>query len=83
MGLIEEANMSMAGWIDLKCHGCGGDLFTQAVKMVWKRGSGATPSPAGMRCIKCGLTVDVGKMTSRLELDEAKRLVASLEEAGH
>jgi hypothetical protein len=33
--------------------------------------------------MKCGLTVDVGRMTARLELDEARRIVADLEEAGH
>jgi len=75
--------MSTPGWVNLKCHGCGGELFTQAVTMVWKRGGGATPSPAGMRCIGCGMAVDVARMTARLELEAAKRIVEDLEEAGH
>ena len=53
----------------------------QGVHMVWKKGAGATPSPVGMVCMKCGAPLDVGKMSHQQVLDEMRRQLKEMEES--
>ena len=69
----------MPGWIVLTCP-CGSELFVQGVHMVWKKGAGATPSPVGMVCMKCGAHLDVGKMSHQQVLEEMRRQLKEMED---
>ncbi len=69
----------MNDWKTLRCD-CGSELFTQAVKMVWKGGGGVTPSPVGPVCLTCHLPLDAGKAAKLWLVEEARKKLAELED---
>ena len=66
-------------WQYLRCD-CGGELFGQAVRMIWKAGGGAVPSPVGYVCLSCRAPLDMGKAARLLQKEEARKALQALEE---